>query len=50
MKDPFFPSEALHAWKNRLPQAEITELPDAKHYLQEDAPDVLIQGLRSFLR
>ncbi len=31
VKDPFFPSEALHAWKKRLPQAQVTELADARH-------------------
>ena len=49
VKDPFFPIEALHAWKRRLPQATVTELPEARHYLQEDAPETLIEGLRSFL-
>jgi pimeloyl-ACP methyl ester carboxylesterase len=49
VKDPLFPIEALHAWKKRLPQAKVTELPEAKHYIQEDAPDTLIAGIRAFL-
>jgi len=49
MKDPFFPVEALHAWKKRLPAAKVTELPTAKHYIQEDAPEIIIPEIRSFL-
>lgn len=49
VKDPFFPIEALHAWQKRLPQATVTELDNARHYIQEDEPDLLIDGLRSFL-
>ncbi|MEM9010260.1 MAG: alpha/beta fold hydrolase [Pseudomonadota bacterium] len=49
MKDPLFPVAALHAWTARLPQAEVTELAEAKHYVQEDAPEALIAGLRAFL-
>jgi pimeloyl-ACP methyl ester carboxylesterase len=48
-KDPLFPIGALHAWKERLPQAKVTELPEAKHYIQEDAPDTLLAGIREFL-
>ncbi len=48
-KDPLFPIGALHAWKKRLPQAQVTELPEAKHYIQEDAPDTLLAGIREFL-
>ena len=36
MKDPLFPTLALEAWRMRLPQAEVTELKGAKHYVQED--------------
>jgi haloalkane dehalogenase len=49
VKDPFFPIEALHAWKKRLPQARFTELPAAKHYIQEDAPEIIIPALHEFL-
>lgn len=49
LKDPFFPVEALHAWKARLPHADFTELQDAKHYVQEDAPGVIIPEVRRFL-
>ena len=49
VQDPFFPIEALHAWKRRLPDAEVTELSDAKHYIQEDKPEVIIPKMRAFL-
>jgi haloalkane dehalogenase len=49
VKDPFFPIEALHAWKKRLPHARFTELPAAKHYIQEDAPEIIIPALQAFL-
>lgn len=49
MRDPFFPVEALHAWRRRLPRAEVTELPRAKHYVQEDAPEVVVPAMRAFL-
>ncbi len=50
LDDPFFPVEALHAWKKRLPQARVTELADAKHYIQEDAPEIIIPAMRTFLQ
>jgi pimeloyl-ACP methyl ester carboxylesterase len=50
MKDPIFPIEALGAWRKRLPQAEVIELSDAKHYLQEDAADVIVPGISKFLK
>lgn len=49
MQDPFFPVAALEAWKRKLPQAEVTELADAKHYVQEDAYETIIPGVRAFL-
>lgn len=49
VNDPFFPIEVLHAWKTRLPHAEVTEISKGKHYIQEDDPDTIIAGLRNFL-
>ena len=49
VKDPFFPNGVLDAWRKKLPQAEVTELPKARHYIQEDAPDEVIAGLQTFL-
>lgn len=49
MKDPLFPVEALEAWKGRLPHAGVTELSAGKHYVQEDAPEEIINGLQTFM-
>ncbi len=49
MKDPLFPVGVLAAWRKRLPQAEVTEIAKGKHYIQEDAPDLIISELRQFL-
>jgi pimeloyl-ACP methyl ester carboxylesterase len=49
LKDPFFPNEVLAAWKKRIPQAEVFELPKAKHYIQEDSPDTIIPRVKEFL-
>lgn len=49
MKDPLFPPLALEGWKGRLPRAEVIELPKAKHYVQEDAPEVIVPGIARFL-
>lgn len=46
MKDPLFPTLALDAWKMRVPHDEVTELPKAKHYVQEDAADIVIPGIK----
>lgn len=49
MKDPFFPVDVLHSWRDRLPQARFTELTSAKHYIQEDAPNAIISAMTKFL-
>lgn len=48
-QDPFFPIEMLAAWQDRLPQAQIMEVPEASHFLQEDAHEKIIPQLRLFL-
>jgi haloalkane dehalogenase len=40
MKDPAFGSQSvIDRWKTYFPAAEIVVVPDAGHYIQEDAPD-----------
>lgn len=48
-QDPFFPYEMLAAWQARLPQAKTLEVPEASHFLQEDAHEKIIPQLRLFL-
>lgn len=42
MKDPAFGREkVIERWLRDFPQARVTRLPDANHYVQEDAPEAL---------
>lgn len=49
MQDPTFGPEVLDRWIAALPQAEVVRLPDAGHFVQEEAPDALRQAVRGFL-
>ncbi len=49
LRDPVFGSE-LAAWRERFPKAQVLELPDAGHYLQEDAAERIVPRIRQFLR
>lgn len=47
MKDPAFGSPAVIArWKRDFPAANVTELPGANHYIQEDAPEAVAAAVR----
>lgn len=50
MRDRVFPPMLLEFWRQTYPQAEVLELPDARHYLQEDEPDAIVERLLRFLR
>lgn len=50
MKDIAFPDEALQQWRDRFPNAEVHEIPDAGHFVQEDAHERLIPWILDFLR
>jgi len=40
MKDPAFGKQQVIArWQRDFPSANLTRLPNANHYIQEDAPD-----------
>lgn len=50
MKDwCFTPGHFLREFQRRFPKAQSLELPDAGHYVFEDAPDELLQQARRFL-
>lgn len=50
MKDPAFGSEAyIQRWLGHFPEAGLTRLPDASHYLQEDCPDPIIEAVQRIL-
>jgi len=50
MKDvAFVPSYLENLWLADFPQAEVLRLPDAGHYLQEDAHEKIVPALMTFL-
>jgi haloalkane dehalogenase len=50
MRDPAFTPQMLdQLWRKTLPQAPVTQLEDAGHYLQEDAHERIVPELLSFL-
>jgi pimeloyl-ACP methyl ester carboxylesterase len=50
LKDRGFKQPSLALWRRRFPNAEVHEIEDAGHYLQEDAPEQVIPLLVDFLR
>ena len=47
MKDPAFGQETTIArWKTYFPDAPVDRIPDANHYIQEDAPDRVAAAIR----
>ena len=47
MKDQAFGSEAvIRQWLSHLPNADVTRLEKASHYLQEDQPDAIADAIR----
>jgi haloalkane dehalogenase len=45
----FTPSEFLEGFRARFPQADVLRLPDAGHYVFEDAPNELLVQVQRFL-
>ena len=50
MRDPVLPPAVLKRWQRMYPRAETCELEDASHFLQEDAPEHIVQRLGAFLQ
>ena len=50
MKDPVLPASVLHRWQELYPQATTHEIEDASHFLQEDAPERIVEYIEEFLR
>jgi haloalkane dehalogenase len=48
MLDPVLPPGVLEMWKSRYPRARVVEIPDASHFLQEDAPDAVLVAIEEF--
>ena len=49
MGDRTFPPTFVDVWRGIYPHAEVLELPDARHYLQEDEPEAITARLVDFL-
>jgi haloalkane dehalogenase len=49
MLDPVLPPSVLEMWKRIYPHAQVREIPDASHFLQEDAPDAVLAAIEDFL-
>jgi haloalkane dehalogenase len=48
-RDWCFSARFLAEWRRRFPRAEVHALPEAGHYLMEDAPDEVVGHVRAFL-
>jgi haloalkane dehalogenase len=47
-KDPALASDAfIERWRREFPDATYVDLPNAGHYIQEDAPDEIVEAIRS---
>jgi cis-3-alkyl-4-acyloxetan-2-one decarboxylase len=49
LRDWCFTTEFLDEFQRRFPRAQTLRLPDAGHYLFEDAPDAIIARVKEFL-
>jgi haloalkane dehalogenase len=50
-KDPALASDSIiDHWQRQFPDATYIDLPDAGHYIQEDAPDEIIGAIRAAFR
>jgi cis-3-alkyl-4-acyloxetan-2-one decarboxylase len=49
-KDPAFGEPVLAGWRERFPAAELHQIADAGHYVQEDAHERVLPLLLDFLQ
>ena len=49
MRDPAFTPAVLELWRKTLPDAPVTRIDDASHFLQEDAHERIVPHLVNFL-
>lgn len=49
MKDPTFGPAYLARWRSELTDARVVEVPEAGHFVPEEAPDLVAQEVRTFL-
>jgi len=49
MRDPVLSEPVLRRWQQVYPHARTTEIEAASHFLQEDAPEVVLGAIQEFL-
>ena len=49
MQDPVISKQVLYRWQQLYPHATTHEIEDASHFLQEDAPERIVQWIEKFL-
>ena len=49
LQDFCFDKSFLHEWQRRFPDAEVHALPDASHYVVEDAHERIVPWMRAFI-
>jgi len=49
LRDPIFPLAVLRGWQTHFPHATVREIEDASHFLQEDAPERIVNAIEMFL-
>lgn len=50
LKDRFLPPDFLDRWKLVFPGASVMPLPEAGHFIHEEAPEELVSGIRKLPR
>jgi haloalkane dehalogenase len=50
MQDPIFPPKVIEFWRRIYPDVEVFEIPEAGHFLQEDAPEKIVGFIQNFLQ
>lgn len=50
LQDPVFPKSTIDWWRKVYPGTKVYELPEASHFLQEDAPEKIVKLIQKFLR
>ena len=48
-KDKAFRKRELERWKRIFPDARVRVLDDAGHFIQEDAPEAIVEEIRAFM-
>lgn len=50
MRDPVLTESVLRVWQQKFPHATTRQIEDASHFLQEDAPEMILDCIEEFLQ